>query len=124
LLNYLPREIGVALHQRRDGVGDLPLDQAAHLEEAVLKSPQFLFILPIGMLYLSSTHLASPGTLAEAPGDVIFGLAARRVGKDLVGIAEFDEVAGVEERGRVGGSRRLLHIMSDYYYCVVRLQLE
>src|SRR3954447_5951395 len=66
---------------------------------------------------------------AEAAADVVLGLLLGRVGEDLVGRADLDQVprlAGrveVEEGGDVAGPRRLLHVVSDDDDRVAALQL-
>src|SRR5215203_4025225 len=51
--------------------------------------------------------------LAEAAGHVVFGQLLGRVGEDLLGPLEFDELAEPEERGHVRDARCLLHVVGD-----------
>ncbi len=51
---------GIALDQRLDRVGNLTLDQTAHLEQAGAQAAQLLFILAIGMLRLGVVHFLTP----------------------------------------------------------------
>src|SRR4051794_24451195 len=66
---------------------------------------------------------------AEPAADVVLGLLLGRVGEDLVGRADLDQVprlarrVKVEEGGDVAGPRRLLHVVSDDDDRVAVLQL-
>src|SRR5579875_769261 len=50
---------------------------------------------------------------AEAAGDVILGPLDPRIGEDVGGVAELDEVAQMEEGGLLRDARRLLHVVGD-----------
>src|SRR6266481_2808170 len=60
--------------------------------------------------------------LAEATGDVIFGLFFAGVCEDFHGWSELDEFAEIKERGEVGNATGLLHVVRDDYDCVLRLE--
>src|SRR3546814_2514666 len=48
---------------------------------------------------------------AEAPGNVVFGFLAAGLDEDLVGFAEFHQLAQVHVGGVVGTARGLLHVV-------------
>src|SRR4051812_40866547 len=51
--------------------------------------------------------------LPELARDVLLGPRVRRRGEDGLGRGVLDELAGEEERGRVGHARGLLHVLRD-----------
>ncbi len=53
------------------------------------------------------------GRLAEAAGDVVFGVSLFGGGEDLFGRAELSEHAEEHEAGVVGDPGRLLHVVGD-----------
>src|SRR6202163_5041236 len=50
---------------------------------------------------------------AEPAGDVVLGTSIARRGEDLVGFAEFDQLAEIHEGGLVRDARGLLHVVGD-----------
>src|SRR5581483_5659284 len=50
---------------------------------------------------------------AEAASYVILGALFARLGENLVGVVELDELAEIHEGGIFGDARRLLHAMGD-----------
>src|SRR3954451_25140814 len=48
---------------------------------------------------------------AELPRHVLLGAGVARVGEDLVGLGELDQLAGEHERRLVGHARGLLHVV-------------
>src|SRR6516162_1913525 len=60
--------------------------------------------------------------LAEAAGNIIFGLFFARVGEDFYCWSELDQFAEVKESGEIGNAAGLLHIVSDDHDCVLRLE--
>src|SRR3954469_13431514 len=56
---------------------------------------------------------------AEPAGDVVLGTPLARVGEDLLGVVDLDQLAGladpgqVEERGALADPGRLLHVVGD-----------
>src|SRR5208282_845600 len=61
---------------------------------------------------------------AESPGDIVFRLAPGGVREYLLGLAIFDQVAGVHEGGHVGAARGLLHVMGHDNDSVRRLKFQ
>jgi hypothetical protein len=59
-LNYFARVLAVAIHQRVHRLGNLTLDQSAHLEQPGAQAAQIFFVLPIGMLRLCTIHFRLP----------------------------------------------------------------
>src|SRR5213596_1750620 len=60
--------------------------------------------------------------LAEATGDVIFGLFFAGVCEDFHRWSELDYLAEIKERGEVRNASGLLHVMSNDHDCVLRLE--
>ena len=54
--------------------------------------------------------------LAESSRYIPFGAFILGRSENIVGIAIFDKFAEQEKRRFVGNSRRLLHVVRDYYY--------
>src|SRR6202171_1132983 len=50
---------------------------------------------------------------AEPAGDVVLGTSIARRGEELVGFAEFDQLAEIHEGGLVRDARGLLHVVGD-----------
>src|ERR1700722_5423740 len=50
---------------------------------------------------------------AEPAGNVVLGASIARRGEYPVGFVEFDQLAEIHERGFIGDSRGLLHVMGD-----------
>ncbi len=61
----------VAIYQRFHRLGDLALDQPAHLEQVAAHGAQLLLVLAVGMLRLQVVHLRLP------PGDSSINRNAR-----------------------------------------------
>src|SRR5215216_3728513 len=55
----------------------------------------------------------SDHALAKPAGDVVLGASIARRGENLAGFAELDQLAQVHERGLVGDTRSLLHVVGD-----------
>ena len=53
------------------------------------------------------------GASPEPTGDVLFGLFLSRLGEDLLGFAELDDMSLEEKGGEVGDPGGLLHVMGD-----------
>ena len=60
--------------------------------------------------------------LSEPSGDVVFGLVLGGVGEDLLCFVELDQLPQVEERGHVGDSGGLLHVVGDDDHGVLLFQ--
>jgi hypothetical protein len=50
---------------------------------------------------------------AEPTGDVVLGLLEPRIGEELLGLAELDQPAKIEEGGAIGNARGLLQVVGD-----------
>jgi hypothetical protein len=66
-LDYLARVIAVAIDERIDRLGNLTLDQSAHLEQTGAQAAQIFFVLPVGMLRLRVIHLPLPRDQPNRP---------------------------------------------------------
>jgi len=65
-------------------------------------------------------HGSDLRTLAEVAGGVVLGFLAL-LEEDLVGPADFDQLAKVHIRSEIGGARRLLHVDGDKWKRTNRL---
>src|SRR5271165_1704179 len=63
-------------------------------------------------------------TLSESAGNVVFRLFIRRLGEDFFRLVEFDHLTQQEESGKLGDTRRLLHVMRDYHYRIPFFELK
>ena len=66
-LNHFTRVLAVAIDQRIDRLGDLTLDQSAHLEQTGAQAAQILFVLPVRMLRLGVIHFPFPRDQPNRP---------------------------------------------------------
>ncbi len=66
-LNHFARMFAVAIDQRLDRLGDLSLDQSAHLEQTSAQAAQILFVLSVGMLRLCAVHVLLPRSQPNRP---------------------------------------------------------
>ena len=57
-------------------------------------------------------------------GHVVLGALFLRVGEDLFGLAEFDDLAQIHESGEIGGADSLLHVMGDQHDAVIIGQFQ
>src|SRR5204863_9863417 len=94
-------KLAVAFDDRLDRVGELAFGQTAHLDDHLAEPAQLLVIALDDVLSRhaspqSSANPASPNPASAKPaGDVILGAAHRRVGKDTLGLVEFNQLAQV-----------------------------
>ena len=64
-LNHFAGVFAIAIDQRLDRLGDLPLHQSAHLEQTGAQAAQILFVLSVGMLRLCTVHILTSHDLSR-----------------------------------------------------------